>query len=187
MTSSLGKSSPALMYRQHQLPRTAMGNFRTLLQEITVDAAMLYWLDGAGSYRRRRRTRTARTHGALRAWARDEVHRGGRRTVPGVVGMVGGRRQRDEVRFNSRWPPPDGSVPRPRRRHRGRGGGRRVRPPVVCPFVAAAVHRHLVGTPPTTHVGANSVRCSPAPGSRIRPLSGRSPLRHPSLPGATLQ
>ncbi len=51
LTSGLDKSSPSLMYRQHQLLRThAMGNFRTMLQEITVDAAMLYWLDGAGSY-----------------------------------------------------------------------------------------------------------------------------------------
>ena len=51
LTSGLDKASPSLMYRQHQLLRThAMGNFRAMLQEITVDAAMLYWLDGAGSY-----------------------------------------------------------------------------------------------------------------------------------------
>jgi uncharacterized protein (DUF1800 family) len=50
ITSSLAKASPALMYRQHKLLRQhALGNFRTLLQEISVDAAMLYWLDGAGN------------------------------------------------------------------------------------------------------------------------------------------
>lgn len=50
LTSSLDKTSPALMWRQHQLLRThALGNFRQLLQEITVDAAMLEWLDGAWS------------------------------------------------------------------------------------------------------------------------------------------
>jgi uncharacterized protein (DUF1800 family) len=50
LTSGLDKASPALMYRQHELLRThALGNFRALLQELTVDAAMLYWLDGAGS------------------------------------------------------------------------------------------------------------------------------------------
>ncbi len=50
LTSSLDKSSPSLMLRQHRLLREhALGNFRELLQAITVDAAMLYWLDGAGS------------------------------------------------------------------------------------------------------------------------------------------
>jgi uncharacterized protein (DUF1800 family) len=50
LTSSLDKTSPALMWRQHQLLRThALGNFRQLLQEITLDAAMLEWLDGAWS------------------------------------------------------------------------------------------------------------------------------------------
>jgi uncharacterized protein (DUF1800 family) len=49
-TSSLEKASPSLMLRQHLLLREhAMGNFRDLVQAITVDAAMLYWLDGAGS------------------------------------------------------------------------------------------------------------------------------------------
>jgi uncharacterized protein (DUF1800 family) len=50
LTSGLDKCTPAQMLRQHRLLRThALGNFRTLLQEITLDAAMLYWLDGAGS------------------------------------------------------------------------------------------------------------------------------------------
>ncbi|MEV6070798.1 DUF1800 family protein [Nocardia sp. NPDC052001] len=39
-----------LMWRQHLLLREhALGNFRALAQAITVDAAMLQWLDGAGS------------------------------------------------------------------------------------------------------------------------------------------
>jgi uncharacterized protein (DUF1800 family) len=46
-TSSLDKAEPALMLRQHRLLRQhAMGNFRELLQAITVDGAMLEWLDG---------------------------------------------------------------------------------------------------------------------------------------------
>jgi uncharacterized protein (DUF1800 family) len=50
LTSSIEKASPLAMWRQHQLLRThALGNFRTLLQQITVDAAMLAWLDGDGS------------------------------------------------------------------------------------------------------------------------------------------
>lgn len=49
-TSSLDKASPALMLRQHLLLRKhALGNFRVFLHDIAKDAAMLYWLDGAGS------------------------------------------------------------------------------------------------------------------------------------------
>ena len=47
LTSSLDKVEPALMLRQHKVLRAhAMGNFRELMQQITIDAAMLYWLDG---------------------------------------------------------------------------------------------------------------------------------------------
>ena len=50
LTSSIDKASPLAMWRQHQLLRThALGNFRTLMQQITTDAAMLGWLDGDGS------------------------------------------------------------------------------------------------------------------------------------------
>ncbi|MGB8859081.1 MAG: DUF1800 family protein [Ilumatobacteraceae bacterium] len=50
ITSGLDKAYPALMFRQHGVVREhAMGNFRSLLQAVTVDAAMLYWLDGSGS------------------------------------------------------------------------------------------------------------------------------------------
>jgi uncharacterized protein (DUF1800 family) len=50
LTSSIDKAEPAMMLKQYELLRTnALGNFRTLLQEITIDAAMLEWLDGAWS------------------------------------------------------------------------------------------------------------------------------------------
>ena len=50
LTSSADKTQPLAMLRQHQLLRThALGNFRDLMQKITVDAAMLQWLDGDGS------------------------------------------------------------------------------------------------------------------------------------------
>jgi uncharacterized protein (DUF1800 family) len=50
LTSSLAKVEPALMLRQHKVLRAnALGNFRTMMQEITVDAAMLTWLDGASN------------------------------------------------------------------------------------------------------------------------------------------
>lgn len=50
VTSSLDQAEPLFMYRQHELLRRhALGNFRDLMQEIAVDPAMLWWLDGAGS------------------------------------------------------------------------------------------------------------------------------------------
>ena len=50
LTSSLDKTEPVAMARQHALLRThALGNLRDLLQAITVDAAMLDWLDGSSS------------------------------------------------------------------------------------------------------------------------------------------
>ena len=50
LTSGIQKAAPSLMVRQNLLIREhALGNFRTLLQQITIDAAMLGWLDGDGS------------------------------------------------------------------------------------------------------------------------------------------
>src|SRR5262249_2763518 len=51
LTSSYDKvGSWKMMWRQHQLLREhALGNFRTLVQAITVDPAMLVYLDGAES------------------------------------------------------------------------------------------------------------------------------------------
>jgi uncharacterized protein (DUF1800 family) len=50
LTSSLDKADPTMMLRQHNLLRAnALGNFRTLLQAMAIDGAMLEWLDGAWS------------------------------------------------------------------------------------------------------------------------------------------
>ena len=50
VTSSLDQAEPLHMYRQHELLRHhALGNFRSLMQDITIDPAMLWWLDGDGS------------------------------------------------------------------------------------------------------------------------------------------
>lgn len=50
LTSGLDKSGPREMVDQLLLLRRhALGNFRTLLREITLDPAMLHWLDGSGS------------------------------------------------------------------------------------------------------------------------------------------
>ena len=50
LTSSIDKSGVALMARQHEtLRKYALGNARQLFQAITIDGAMLSWLDGDGS------------------------------------------------------------------------------------------------------------------------------------------
>ncbi len=50
LTSSLDKGTRRANWRQHHLLRThALGNFRTLLQAIAIDGAMLQFLDGDGS------------------------------------------------------------------------------------------------------------------------------------------
>ena len=49
-TSSLDKAPARFMWRQHHLLRThALGNFREFVHAVTVDAAMLRYLDGDGS------------------------------------------------------------------------------------------------------------------------------------------
>lgn len=50
LTSSIEKSSGWMIVDQHMLLRRhALGNFREMLREITLDPAMLYWLDGSES------------------------------------------------------------------------------------------------------------------------------------------
>jgi uncharacterized protein (DUF1800 family) len=50
LTSSIDKAEPIAVARQHQLFRSqALGNARQLLQDVTIDAAMLGWLDGKTS------------------------------------------------------------------------------------------------------------------------------------------
>lgn len=50
VTSSVEKANGQPILDQHQILRTyALGDFRELLREITLDPAMLYWLDGRGS------------------------------------------------------------------------------------------------------------------------------------------
>lgn len=51
LTSAMSKAGkPSFLWTQHLVLREhAMGDFRALLQAMTVDAAMLIWLDGTGS------------------------------------------------------------------------------------------------------------------------------------------
>ncbi len=50
VTSSVEKANGQPILDQHEILRSrALGNYRELLREITLDPAMLYWLDGTGS------------------------------------------------------------------------------------------------------------------------------------------
>ncbi len=52
-TGNAKVNSPPLMQRQNQLFRAnAVGSFRTMVQQVTRDPAMLIWLDGTTSHRR---------------------------------------------------------------------------------------------------------------------------------------
>lgn len=154
LTSSLDKSSPSLMLRQHRLLREhALGNFRTLLQTITVDAAMLYWLDGAGSTIDAPNENYAREVMELFALGHDAGYteadvRAGARAFAGW--WVDGDHD-DEVRFD----PESGLVGRVELL------GREVRDtaeaidaicdhPACAAHIAGALHHFLVGEAPDT-------------------------------------
>jgi uncharacterized protein (DUF1800 family) len=52
-TGNAKVGNPPLMQRQNQLFRTnALGSFRTMLQQVTADPAMLIWLDGTTSHKK---------------------------------------------------------------------------------------------------------------------------------------
>ena len=92
LTSSLDKAEPVSVWRQHQLLRShALGNLRTLLQEITVDAAMLGWLDGDGSQAEAPNENYARELMELFALGRDSARTPRPTCAPGRRHSLGSR------------------------------------------------------------------------------------------------
>lgn len=184
LTSGLDKAPPLLMYRQHQLLRThAMGNFRSLLQELTVDAAMLYWLDGAGSYAGAPNENYARElmelfalgHGA--GYTEDDI----RAAARALAGWWVDGDNDDEVRFDPDSGPPD-SVS-----FLGRSVASAAEVvdavcdhPACAPFVAGKVHEHLVGVWPEPDRLDELARVFADSGLEIRPLV-EAIVRHPSF------
>lgn len=184
LTSGLNKVSPALMYRQHQLLRThAMGNVRDLLQSITVDAAMLYWLDGAGSsasspnqnYGREVMELFALGHGAGYTQADVEA------AAYGLSGWWIDGDHGDEVHFD-----PDSGP-----QHAVDLLGRSVSSasevidaicdhPACAPWIAGAVHRGLTGVAPDDGRRAELAAVLTANGLDITPLVAEI-VRHPSF------
>ena len=138
------------MCRQHQLLRRhALGNFRDLMQEITIDPAMLWWLDGDGSTAESPNENYAReVDGAVHARSRQATPRP--MCVP------------------ARWRSPGGGSTRPAKaRYDEATGpqravdllGRSVSSaaeaidtlcdhPACAPFIAGKVHAALTGAPP---------------------------------------
>lgn len=184
LTSSLDKASPALMYLQNRLLRThAMGNFRTLLQEITVDAAMLYWLDGAGSYAEAPNENYAREvmelfalgHGS--GYTEPDVRSGAMALAGWWVDGDNG----DEVRFD-----PDSAVGAPVA-FLGRDVSTAAEVidaicdhPACAAHIAGKVHEHLVGARPDEQRLAELASVLTDNGLEIRPLV-EAIVRHPSF------
>ena len=159
ITSSLDKASPPDMLAQHELlRRNALSNFRTLLQEITVDAAMLLWLDGADSVAEDPNENYAREVMELFSLGRhsgaytEADVKAGAKALAGywVDEEVGNADGRSNVVFE-----PELALQRPVRYL-----GRRVRTAAdvidaicdhpMCPrYIAAKVHRYFVGRPPS--------------------------------------
>ena len=154
LTSSLDKASGQFMLDQHALLRdNAFGNFRELLRAITLDPAMLYWLDGSGSSADAPNENYAREMLELftlgrdsRAYTESDV-RAGARALAGywVNGDAGGT-----VEFD-----PDAALNRP-----VTFLGELVRnvddvvdaacdQPACASFVAGRMYEHFVGGTPT--------------------------------------
>lgn len=172
------------MYRQHELLRThALGNFRTLLQEITVDAAMLYWLDGAGSYAGSPNQNYARElmelfalgHGA--GYTEDDVRNGAAALAGWWVDGDNG----DEVRFD-----PESAITEPvwfldREVMSAAEVVDAVCDHPACPpFVAGVLHEHFLGFWPDPDRQAELAQVFADSGLEIRPLV-ESIVRHPSF------
>jgi uncharacterized protein (DUF1800 family) len=184
LTSSLDKASPALMYRQHRLLRQhAMGNFRDLLQAISIDAAMLYWLDGAGSDAEAPNENYSREMLELFSLGRDGGYteadvRAGSKALAGW--WVDGD-SNDEVRFDNEHAL-SGSVSY-------LGGTVRTTEDVVnaacdhpscAGYVAGKLHIHLLGHAPSDERRAELATVFSEAGLEIRPLV-EAIVKHPSF------
>lgn len=161
-----------LMYRQNLLLRDgALGSFRDLAQKITIDPAMLWYLDGRVSTASGPNENYAREFMELFTlgldhYTQDDVHQG-------AIALSGWRvdRTAGTSRFIRRLGP-QGPVP-----YLGRqaGSARDVVDaacdhPACAPFVAGEVYAYLAGTPPTTTKRSQLAALFASSGLAIRPL-----------------
>ena len=184
LTSSLEKAPVQLMWRQHQLLRThALGNFRTLLGAIAVDAAMLAWLDGDGSVAEAPNENFGREVMELFALGRDSGYTQDdvRAASQAFSGWWIDDEDRNVVRFDAATGPQRAVTLL----------GRSVRSaadavdaicdhPSCAPFVAAMIHRALTGVVPGPERLAELAATFRQGGLEIRPVV-EAVLRHPSF------
>lgn len=171
LTSSLDQAEPLHMYRQHELLRRhALGNFRDLMQEITTDVAMLWWLDGDGSNASAPNENFAREAMELFTLGRGNYTEADVRA--GAVAFSGWWVDEDGVAQFDESSGPQGTVELL---------GRRVGSaseaidalcdhPACAPFVAGKVHGALTGAPPDDARRAELASVFAGSGLEIRPL-----------------
>ena len=173
LTSSRAKVNHwGAMWQQHLLLRAhALGNFRTLLQAITVDAAMLWYLDGGGSTAAAPNENYARelmelfglgignyteadvTAGAyaLTGWRLDRQ--------AGIARFMPANGPRRAVTFLGRQVSTAGEVVDAVCDH-----------PACAPWIAGKLHTYLAGEPPTPERLAKLATVFRAANLEIKPL-----------------
>lgn len=178
-TSSLDKASAALMMRQHALVRThALGNFREFLRAIATDAAMLYWLDGAGSTSEAPNQNFAREAMELFALGRagtpyteDDVRAG----ATAFSGWWVDGDNDDEVKFDPEAGPTRsvaflGATVRPGERAVDDAVDAICDHPACAPFIAGKIDAFLSGVDPSDERRASLAKTFADAGLEIRPL-----------------
>ncbi len=188
LTSSRAKVNDwAALWRQHLLLRThALGNFRTLLQAVTVDPAMLWYLDGGRSTADAPNENYARELMELFGLGRGSYTQAD--VTAGAYGLSGWRL--DRFTGTARFMPANGP------RHAVTFLGRQVSSSTevvdaVCDhsdcalWIAGKLHAYLAGEPPTPERRAKLATLFRAGNLEIKPLV-TAILADPTFPTARL-
>jgi uncharacterized protein (DUF1800 family) len=186
LTSSMDVASPVLMFRQHLLLRRhALGNFRELLQEITIDPAMLFWLNGAWSTAESPNENYARelmelfALGRNEGYTEDDVHH----AAIALSGWWVDGEADDTVRFDENIGPQRSVALFDRRvRNAAEVIDAVCDHPACAPHIAGVVYRAIHGAEPTDEVRAELAAVFAGSGLEIRPLL-EATVRHPSFLG----
>jgi uncharacterized protein (DUF1800 family) len=183
LTSSLDKGSPGLIVRQNLMVRNhALGNFRELMQAITLDAAMLHWLDGNNSMPDEPNENYARevmelfTMGFDSGYTEDDVHYG----AIALAGWWVDESDGDTVKYDDSITAR--SVP-------FLGGqvttaedvvNAVVDHPACAPYIAGKLYRHFHGVDPDEGLRSELARLFADNGLDLRPLV-EAIVRHSSF------
>jgi uncharacterized protein (DUF1800 family) len=185
LTSSFDKAEPAQMLRQHRLlRRLALGNFRELMQEITVDSAMLYWLDGSGSTAEAPNENYAREVMELFCLGRTSGAYTEADVRAGAIAFAGWWVDGDhgnEVRFDEESGP-QGAVSLLGRRVSSASEAIDVicDHPACAPYIAGKLHTFFVGEAPSDDRRAELADMFMSSGLEIKPLV-EAIVEHPSF------